>query len=128
MKTIFSEQLDNLYELYENGAKDILSDFSVEKAEKMLSDMLDKIPEDKKKLVYQGIEKGIELVEDGKQVLADELSMKVSFEGMQEEIEAFLESLSNIDARISIGDVKIEKTDDNYKLDCSINFYYENRK
>lgn len=127
VKNVFSEQLDNLYQLYENGAKDILADLSVEKAEEMLNGVLAKIPEDKKELVYKGIEKGVSLIEDGKEVLANELSIDVSLEGMQEEIENFLESLSNIDARISVGDVIIEKTDDNYKLDCTINFFYENK-
>lgn len=127
VKDIFSEQLDNLYYLYENNVKDILKDFSLEKAETMLNDVLASIPEDKKELVYKGIEKGITLVEDGKEVLANELSMDISVEGVKEEIEKILESLSNIDARISVGDVVIEKTDDNYKLDCTINFFYENK-
>lgn len=127
-KDVFSEQLDNLYALYENGAKNILSDFSIEKAETMLNDVLAKIPEDKKELINQGIEKGITLVEDGKEVLANELSMNVSLEGVQEEIEAFLDSLSTIDARLSLENVKIEKTNDTYKLDCTINFFYKSGK
>jgi len=104
-KDVFSEQLDNLYELYENNVKDIVSDFSVEKAEKTLNDIMSKIPEDKKSLVSDGIKKGITLIEDGKEILANELSMKVSLEGVQEEIEEFLTSLANIDARVSVGDV-----------------------
>ena len=128
IKDVFSEQLDNLYELYETGAKSILSDLSAEKAEKMLDELLAKIPEDKKEFVYKGLEKGVSLIENGKEILANELSMNVSVEGVYEEIEGFLESLSNIDARISVGDVIIEKTDDNYKLDCTINFFYENKK
>ena len=74
VKEVFSEQLDNLYYLYENNVKDILKDFSLEKAENMLNDILASIPEDKKELVYKGIEKGITLVEDGKEILANELS------------------------------------------------------
>jgi hypothetical protein len=127
VKEVFSEQLDNLYYLYENNVKDILKDFSLEKAENMLNDILASIPEDKKELVYKGIEKGITLVEDGKEILANELSIDISVEGVKEEIEKVLESLSNIDARISVGDVIIEKTKDNYKLDCTINFFYENK-
>ena len=127
-KAVFSEQLDNLYELYENGAKDILSDLSVEKAEEILDGILSKIPEDQKELIHQGIEKGITLIEDGKEVLANELSMNVSLEGVKEEIETFLDSLSTIDARLSLDDVKIEKTGDNYKLDCTINFFYSSEK
>lgn len=126
-KNIFSEQLDKLYSAYENGGKELLSNLSFENAENMLNDILDKIPEDKKELVNKGIEKGITLLEDGKEILANELSVEVSVEGLKEEIEEFLESLSNIDARISVGDVNIEKTEDNYKLDCTINFYYENK-
>ena len=126
-KDVFSEQIDKLYDLYDNNVKDILEDFSVDKAEKMLDDIMTKIPEDKKKLISNGIKKGVTLVEDGKEVIANELSMKVSLEGVQEEIEEFLTALSNIDARISVGDVIIEKNDDNYKLDCTINFFYENK-
>ena len=128
VKEVFSEQLDKLYYLYENNVKDIMEDFSLEKAENMLNDILANIPEDKKELVYNGVEKGIKLLEDGKEILANELSMDISVEGMKEEIEKVLESLSNIDARISVGDVIIEKTEDNYKLDCTINFFYENKK
>jgi len=127
-KDIFSEQIDKLYELYETSGKEILSDLSIEKAEGMLNDMLAKIPEDKKELVYKGVEKGIALVEDGKEVLANELSMDVSLEGVKEEIEGFLDSLSNIDARISVDNLNIEKTEDNYKLDCTINFFYSSEK
>lgn len=128
VKEVFSEQLDNLYYLYENNVKDILKDFSLEKALNILNDVLESIPEDKKELAYKGIEKGITLIEDGKEILANELSIDISIEGMKEEIEKVLESLSNIDARISLGDVVIEKTNDNYKLDCTINFFYENKK
>ena len=127
VKDVFSEQLDKLYYLYENNVKDIMEDFSLEKAENVLNDILASIPEDKKELVYNGVEKGIKLLEDGKEVLANELSMDISVEGLKEEIEKVLESLSNIDARISVGDVIIEKTEDNYKLDCTINFFYENK-
>lgn len=128
VKEVFSEQLDKLYYLYENNVKDIMEDFSLEKAENMLNDILASIPEDKKELVYNGVEKGIKLLEDGKEVLANELSMDISVEGVKAEIEKILESLSNIDARISVDDVVIEKTEDNYKLDCTINFFYENKK
>lgn len=127
-KDVFSEQLDNLYELYENNVKGILEDLSFEKAEDMLNDILAKIPEDKKEVVYNGIEKGITLFEDGKEILANELSIDLSLEGVKEEIENFLEELSKIDARISVDDVKIEKTGDNYKLDCTVNFFYSNQK
>jgi len=124
VKDVFSKQLDNLYQLYESGAKDILSDLSVEKAEEMLNGLLSKIPDDKKELIYGGIEKGVSLLEDGKEILANELSIDVSLEGMKNEIEDFLQSLADLDARISVGDVSIEKTDGNYKLDCTINFFY----
>lgn len=127
-KHVFSEQIDNLYELYENGGKEILSNLSIDKAKEMVNDIIEKIPEDKKELAYKGIEKGVELVEDGKEILVNELSVDVSLEGMKEEIEEFLESLANIDARISVGDLVIEKIDDNYKLDCTINFYYSSEK
>lgn len=123
-KDVFSKQLDNLYQLYEKGINDVLPELSVDKAENMLNDILTKIPDDKKELVYGGIKKGVTLLEDGKEVLVNELAMNVSLEGMQKEIEDFLESLSGIDARISVGDVKIEKTEDKYKLDCTINFFY----
>jgi HD superfamily phosphodiesterase len=83
VKDIFSAQLDNLYYLYENNIKDIVEDFSLEKAEIMLNDILSNIPDDKKELVYKGIEKGITLVEDGKEVLADKLSIDISFEGVE---------------------------------------------
>ena len=116
VKDIFSEQLDNLYYLYENNVKDIVKDFSFQKAEKMMNEILSSIPDDKKELIYNGIEKGITLIEDGKEILANELSIDVSIEGVQEEIENFLESLSNIDTRISVGDVVIEKTDDIVKF------------
>ena len=124
VKDVFSKQLNNLYELYEKGTKDILADLSIEKAEEMLSGLIEKIPEDKKELVYSGIEKGVTLLEDGKEILANELSIDVSLEGVQKEIEDFLKSLADLDARISVGDVNIEKTGDNYKLDCTINFFY----
>lgn len=127
VKDVFAEQIDNLYQLYETSGKKILSELSFEKAKGMLDDALAKIPQDKIELVNKGIEKGITLVQDGKEILANELSIDLSLEGVQEEIEAFLESLANIDARISVGDVIIEKTDDNYKLDCTINFFYENK-
>lgn len=127
VKEVFSDQLDNLYYLYENNVKDILKDFSLEKAENILNDALESIPEDKKELAYKGIEKGIALVENGKEILANELSMDISVEGMKDEIEKVLESLSKIDARISLDDVVIEKTNDNYKLDCTIKFFYENK-
>ena len=65
-KEVFSEQLDNLYQLYEKGVNDILPELSVDKAEKMLNDVLAKIPEDKKELVSKGIEKGVTLFEDCK--------------------------------------------------------------
>lgn len=128
VKDIFAEQVDKLYNLYETSGKEILSDLSIDKAEDMLNDLLAKIPEDKKELVYEGINKGVSLLEDGKEILVNELSMNVSLEGVQEEIEAFLESLSGLDARISVDNLKIEKTEDNYKLDCTINFFYSSGK
>lgn len=124
VKDVFSEQIDNLYQLYTNGTKEILSDLSVEKAEEMLNNILSKIPDEKKELAYKGIEKGVSLIENGKEILANELSIDVSLEGMKEEIEGFLKSLSDLNARISIGNVNIEKDGDNYKLDCTINFFY----
>ena len=86
--------------------------------------MLDKIPEEKREFINKGIEKGVTLVEGGKEILADKLSIDVSLEGAREEIAAFLEALVELDAKISVEDVKIEKTDDNYKLDCTIDFFY----
>lgn len=127
-KNVFSEHLDKIYEMYENNGKKILADLSVDKAEEMLNGILTQIPDDKKELVYKGIEKGVELVEDGKEILANELSMDVSLEGMQEEIESFLDSLGKIDARITVGNLLIEKTDNAYKLDCTINFFYSSEK
>lgn len=128
VKDIFDEQVDKLYNLYETSGKEIFSDLSIDKAEEMLNNLLAKIPEDKKELVYEGINKGVSLLEDGKEILVNELSMNVSLEGVQEEIEAFLESLSGLDARISVDNLKIEKTEDNYKLDCTINFFYSSGK
>lgn len=124
VKEIFDEQLTNLYELYKANGKEFLSELSFEKAEDMLNNMLYKIPEDKRGFINKGIEKGVTLIEGGKEILADKLSIDVSLEGAQEEISAFLESLVELDAKISVQDVKIEKTDDNYKLDCTIDFFY----
>lgn len=127
-KEVFSEQLDKLYALYEDQGKKILDDLTIENAKSMLNDIMEKIPEDKKELVYKGIEKGVELAENGKEILANELSIDVSLEGVKEEIQNFLESLSNIDTKISIDNVIIEKNGDNYKLDCTINFFYSSEK
>lgn len=128
VKDVFNEQLDNLYYLYETKGKDLLANLTFDNAKKMLDGVLDKIPEDKKEIAYKGIEKGIVLLEDGKEILADKLEIDLSVEGVKEEIEQFLDKLASVDARLSLGNVVIEKVDDKYKLDCTVNFYYNSDK
>lgn len=127
-KEVFSEQLDKIYAIYEDQGKKILNDLTIDNAKNMLNDIMTKIPEDKKELVYKGIEKGVELAENGKEILANELAIDVSIEGVKEEVQNFLESLSKIDARMSVDNIMIEKNGDNYKLDCTINFFYSSEK
>ena len=127
-KEVFSEQLNNLYEICEDTGKKIGTDISFEKANGMLEKVISTIPEEDKEIIYKGIEKGITIIENGKEVLANQLEIDLSVEGAKEEIEILLEKLSNIDARISVENVDIEKTDDNYKLDCTINFFYSSSK
>lgn len=119
-----TENINKQIDVICEESKTLLSNLSFEKAEEILEGIMEKIPEDKKQIAYKGIEKGVKLLDDGKEVIANELQIDFSIEGAKEEIEKFLGELAKLNAKISIGDVKVEKTDDDYKLDCTINFYY----
>lgn len=120
---IFRGELRKIYNISEEGNKEILDIISKDIVSKVLEKEIDFNSFKGINTEYNEISEGIINNSAGEKKGCFKLPVRITFNGTEEQVKSLIDSIGNISSRISAGDISIEKKEGLFKLDCEVNFF-----
>lgn len=126
---IFRGELKKIYNISEKEDKEILNVISKDIVSEAISKEIDFNSFSGINIEYNEILEGIVSNSAGEKKGCFKLPTQIAFKGTEEQIKSFMSCLHNINSRISIGDIKIEKENETlFRLNCEVNFFGQSKE
>lgn len=119
---LFKEQISTMLNIENESGKDLMQDMSSEAVTDIVTNIMQNELLSAIDVNYGSESQGIGTNINGDRILCYKLPVEFSFDGMEENINAFVEEVKKISSRVSVSKFDVTEKDGKYNVNAVINF------